>query len=152
MFARLKGINSKTKTLADGTVKTYWWAWKGGPPLKGEPGSPEFIASYNEAITQKVEPPPGTLLKLIRGYEESSEFDDLAPRTKRDYRQKLAVLEKEFGDFPVAALSDPGARGVFRNWRDKLAKRSKRQADYAWVVLARVLSVAKDRRDFSQPV
>src|SRR4051812_11123483 len=30
-------------------------------------------------------------------------------------------------------------------WRDKLALRSRRQADYAWTVLARVLSCAKDR-------
>jgi integrase len=149
VYTRLKGVNSKTKTLADGTVKTYWWAWKGGPPLTGEPGSREFIASYNEAIAKKVQPPAGSLLKLIREYEETSEFGDLAPRTKRDYRQKLALIEKEFGDFPIAALSDPGARGEFKDWRDKLAKRSKRQADYAWVVLARVLSVAKDRGKIS---
>lgn len=31
-------------------------------------------------------------------------------------------------------------------WRDGLAKRSRRQADYAWSVLARVLSWALDRR------
>jgi hypothetical protein len=34
---------------------------------------------------------------------------------------------------------------VFKGWRDELATRSKRQADYAWAVLARILSVAKDR-------
>ena len=46
MRVRLRGINSKRKKLADGSFKTYYWAWKGGPPLRGEPGSPEFIASY----------------------------------------------------------------------------------------------------------
>jgi hypothetical protein len=40
--------------LADGTRRTYWYAWKGGPPLRGEPGSPEFIASYNAAVAAKV--------------------------------------------------------------------------------------------------
>jgi hypothetical protein len=25
-------------------------AWKGGPPLQGSPGSPEFVASYNAAV------------------------------------------------------------------------------------------------------
>jgi integrase len=30
-------------------------------------------------------------------------------------------------------------------WRDKLAAKSRRQADYAWTVLARVLSWSKDR-------
>ena len=32
MRIRLKGINSITKKLADGTRRTYWYAWKGGPP------------------------------------------------------------------------------------------------------------------------
>ena len=54
MRVRLKGINSITKTLADGARRTYWYAWKGGPPLRGEPGTPEFIASYNEAAARKV--------------------------------------------------------------------------------------------------
>ena len=35
----LKGINSKRKRLTDGSFKTYYWAWKGGPPLRGEPGT-----------------------------------------------------------------------------------------------------------------
>jgi hypothetical protein len=40
---RLKGINHATKRLADGTVRTYWYAWRGGPLLKGEQGSPEIM-------------------------------------------------------------------------------------------------------------
>jgi hypothetical protein len=35
---RLKGINQVTKVLKDGTTVTYWYAWKGGPRLDGEPG------------------------------------------------------------------------------------------------------------------
>jgi integrase len=31
------------------------------------------------------------------------------------------------------------------DWRDRLAVKSRRQADYAWTVLARVLSWSKDR-------
>ena len=46
MRVRLKGINSKTKKLADGSLRTYWYAWKGGPALPGKPGDPEFIAAY----------------------------------------------------------------------------------------------------------
>jgi hypothetical protein len=41
MRVRLKGINSFTTRLADGTVKTYWYAWKGGPRIDAEPGTPE---------------------------------------------------------------------------------------------------------------
>jgi hypothetical protein len=27
--------------------------WKGGPALRGEPGTPQFHASYNEVVTKK---------------------------------------------------------------------------------------------------
>src|SRR5437764_1119981 len=65
MRIRLKGINSITKRLANGTTRTYWYAWKGGPPLSGEPGTPEFIASYNAAVAQKVAPPYLRLAMLL---------------------------------------------------------------------------------------
>jgi hypothetical protein len=52
MRLRLKGINSITKRLADGTRRTYWYTWKGGPPPRGEPGTPEFVPSYNEAVAR----------------------------------------------------------------------------------------------------
>ena len=58
MRIELKGINSVKKRLADGSVKTFYYAWKGGPPLRGEPGTPEFIASYNEAIAKRSRRPP----------------------------------------------------------------------------------------------
>src|SRR5262249_33660889 len=55
-------------------------------------------------------------------------------------------IEKDFGDFPLTALADRRTRGIFMAWRDKIAATSgRRQADYAWSVLARVLSWALDR-------
>ena len=145
MRLRLKGINSRRKLLADGTVRTYYWAWKGGPPLRGEPGSPEFIASYNEACARKITPPTGVLLSLTQGYQAADEFLRLGDRTKLDYVRQIKLVEAEFGDFPLSALSDRRTRGIFKYWRDRLALKSRRQADYAWVVLARVLSWALDR-------
>jgi hypothetical protein len=85
MRVRLKGINSKRKRLADGRYKTYWYAWKGGPALRGEPGSPEFHASYNEAVAQKIKPPTGILFGLLRQYQDSEDFRKLAASTRRSY-------------------------------------------------------------------
>jgi hypothetical protein len=69
---RLKGINSRRKKLADGSFKTYYWAWKGGPPLRGKAGSPEFIASYNETVAEKIVPPRGKLLSEARKFAYAS--------------------------------------------------------------------------------
>jgi hypothetical protein len=77
MRVRLKGINSVRKRLADGTTKTFWYAWKGGPPLRGEPGSPEFHASYNKAVATKVVPARGTLFSILQQYQGSEDFHGL---------------------------------------------------------------------------
>ena len=74
MRVRLKGIVSKRKRLADGSLKISDYAWKVGPPLRGEPGSPEFVASYNAAIAPKVTPPTGVSLALLFRFQESAEF------------------------------------------------------------------------------
>jgi integrase len=147
MRMRLKGVNCVTKRLADGTERTYWYAWKGGPPLRGKPGTPEFIASFNEAAAQKVAPPTGVLLALLFRFQESAEFQfRIEPRTRRDYIKQIKRIERAFGDFPIKALDDPRATSIFLEWRDKLAQTSLRQADYAYGTLARILSWAVKRR------
>ena len=147
MRVRLKGINSERKRLANGSYRTYWYAWKGGPALRGEPGTPEFIASYNEAVATKVAPRTGTLLTLLFRFQESAEFQfGISPRTRRDYIKQIERIEREFGDFPIRGLDDQRATSIFLEWRDRLAQTSLRQADYAYGTLARILSWALKRR------
>jgi integrase len=146
MRVRLKGINSIRKRLADGSFRTYHYAWKGGPPLRGEPGTPEFVNSCNEAAAKKVAPPTGVLLALLFRYQESADFQfGIAARTRRDYIKQIKRIEKAFGDFPIKALDDPRAKAKFLEWRDQLAQTSLRQADYAYATLARILSWAHER-------
>lgn len=113
--------------------------------MRGEPGTAEFIASFNEAVATKKVPPPGRLVALLCQFQESEDFRRLATETQRGYVKMIARIEKHFGDFPLAALSDRRTRGIFLEWRDKLALTSRRQADYAWTVFARILSWGVDR-------
>jgi integrase len=145
MHVRLKGIHSAIMRLADGTIRSYHYAWRGGPRLTGGPGSPEFIASYNEAVARKAALPDGVLLVILTKYQNSDAFRQLTERTRKDYAIQIKIIERAFGDLPVAALPDRRTRGIFMEWRDKLAERSRRQADYAWAVLALILSWALDR-------
>jgi hypothetical protein len=143
---RLKGVNFATKTLADGTLRTYWYAWRGGPQLRGKPGTPDYVASYNAAVATKAATPHGVILSVLQGYQASENFHGLADTTRRSYVPLIKRIEKDFGDFPLSALTDRRTRGVFMAWRDKIAASSgRRQADYAWSVLARVFSWALDR-------
>ncbi len=145
MRIRLKGINWTEKRLADGSMRTYYYAWRGGPKLPGKPGDAAFIAAYNAAIAEKAAPAEGVLQVIVDAYQQSEEFLRLADRTRRDYIGKIKLIEREYGDLPLAALSARGMRGEFLDWRDALAKSSHRQADYAWTVLARILSWALNR-------
>ena len=145
----LKGLHSTYATLADGTRVVYWYAWRGGPRLHGKPGSPEFMASYNAAVEQRIRAPEGTLQSLLDAYQQSQKFLKRRERTRADYVKQIKLIEVAFGDFPLKALSARETRGVFLDWRDKLALKSLRQADYAWTVLALILAWAKDRGKIS---
>jgi integrase len=145
MRIRLKNINSRRKKLADGTFKTYYWFGKGGPALPGEPGSVQFMHAYNEAVARKVVPPAGKLLSVLQAYQASEDFRGLSTRSRDDYIGKIKIIEEKFGSFPLSGLTEQRTRGIFKGWRDKLALKSRRQADYAYVVLARVLSWGLDQ-------
>lgn len=145
MRVHLKGINRITKRLADGQRVTYYYAWKGGPRLPGKPGSQEFIHAYNAALAQKVQPKSDTIQALLNKYQETPKWESLAARTRKDYIGHIRQIEAEFGDFPIAALTDRRARAAFLEWRDKLAIKSRRQADYVFATFASVLAWALDR-------
>src|SRR6478672_3320780 len=106
----LKGIHRVRYRLASGTYAIYYYAWRGGPRLIGEPGSPEFMRSYNEAVASRRLPPQGKLFTLITEFRASSEYLSLSDATKRAYTAYLRMIESEFGNMPIEALSDPQVR------------------------------------------
>jgi integrase len=79
-------------------------------------------------------------------YQASEDFKGLAHSTRRSYVPLITRIETAFGDFPLSALTDRRTRGIFMAWRDQIASTAgRRQADYAWTVLARVLSWGLNR-------
>jgi integrase len=142
---RLKGVASAKRKLPDGSTQTYYYAWRGGPRLMGEPGSPEFVDSFNKAVAGRASAPAksGTLAGLIRTYTASSDYPKSAS-SQRAYRTYLRLIEDRFGDMEMAALEDRRVRGIFKDWRDEM-KETPRKADYAWSVLTKLLNYAKDR-------
>jgi hypothetical protein len=130
MRVHLKGVHKVTVKLAGGTTATYFYAWRKGPRLVGEPGSPEFVASYYAAHQSRRESDRSRFRSIIAGYKASQDFHRLKPRTRTDYLQHIARIETEFGDLPLAALADARVTRDFLEWRDSMAH-SPRQADYA---------------------
>lgn len=144
----IRGLHHATARLASGERVTYWYAWKGGPRLPGQPGTAEFIAAYNAASASRKSEIRRTddLGWLLDKFQDSAAFTGLAEKTRVDYRRHLATIRAEFADMTIREIDARGARTLFLEWRDEIAeKRGTRTADYVFGVLARALSWAADR-------
>jgi integrase len=144
MRVDLKGIHKVRRKLADGSHRIHYYAWRGGPRLDGAPHSPEFLASFSAAHALRKKPTGDNIRTLIADFQASAPYLALSVRTRGDYDGYLSVIEAEFGEMPLAAMSDPRVRGIFLRWRDKRAS-NPRAADYGMTVLARLLAWGKDR-------
>jgi integrase len=139
MKVELRGI---AKVTAKG--RAYYYAWRGGPRLRGVPGSPEFHASYNEAIDSRRTPEPGRFKSLVTLYKASSDYKKLADTTRKNWAPWLDRIADYFGELRVAQFERPEKiRPVIRRWRNQWADKP-RTADYGLQVLSRVLSYAVD--------
>src|SRR5262245_21803902 len=145
--ANLKGIFPTYKTLRDGSRRTYWYHRATGLRLRGEPGSPGFIADLAAAEKLIRDRLAGTFNNLVRLFTLSTEFDTaLAQSTKIEYRRMLTKAEAEFGDMPIAALDDPLVRRDFMDWREKVARASgEREADNRLSAISAMLTWAIER-------
>jgi integrase len=146
---KLPGVATASKRLADGSVRKYYYAWRGGPMLKGDdgvplaPGDPQFFVAYTAAHAERTKPVTGTLFSLVAAFKASTEFTTLSDSSKKAYRRYLKMIEEEFGTMSLSVVQDRRARGKFKTWRATMAD-NPRTADYAWTTIARVLAVAKD--------
>jgi integrase len=133
----LKGI---AKVKARG--HTYWYAWRGGPRLRGEPGSPEFMASYNEAIEQRRTPDKSRFRFVVADYKASGDYRKLAESTRVQWGKWLDRIADHFGELSIAQFDrSEKIRPVIRKWRNQFLE-TPRTADYALQVLSRVVAHA----------
>jgi integrase len=136
---KLKGIHK-----AGGKKRPYWYAWRRGPRLRGEPGSPEFIASYFEAVASRHTPHPGYFRSVVVRYRGSAEYKSLATSTRREWGRWLDRIGEYFGALSTAQFDRPEKiRPVIRRWRNQWAA-TPRTADYALQVLSRVCAFGVD--------
>jgi integrase len=143
MRIKLKGVHAVHRRLAGGNLASYFYAWRGGPRLVGEPGSPEFIASYQAAYSNRRAPDRLSFRSIVIAYRASPEFGKLAKQTAANYSRYLSKIELAFADLPIAALDDPRVTRDFLDWRDSIGARSPSDADNAWKVLMRLISWAR---------
>lgn len=134
-----KGVWFAKKRLANGRVVRYGYLGRGpGTEALGLEGSPEFHARLAKALSKA--PEEGRVSFLIWRYLQSPEFAQRRPRTRADYRKHLDTIQAKFGTLSIRAMASPAICDHLYVWRDKMAERSPRQADYAVSVLAAMLA------------
>ncbi len=139
--AKIKGVNTVRKRLADGTVRTYHYHRATGAALPGKPGDPAFLAAMVEA--ERIAPKDvGNVNALIRDYLLSLTFERKAVSTQREYKRMLTELEAKFGKLPIRALESPRVRGVFLDYQEEIGRDRPREADNRLSVLSAVFSYA----------
>ena len=133
----LKGI---AKVKAKG--HTYYYAWRGGPRLRGEPGSPEFMASYNEAIEDRRTPDKSRFRFVVTDYKASASTRSWPTRRVRNGARGSTASPITSATFASRNSTGPEKiRPVIRRWRNQWAD-TPRTADYGLQVLSRVLAHA----------
>ncbi|WP_439395199.1 tyrosine-type recombinase/integrase [Bradyrhizobium sp. PMVTL-01] len=135
-------INLKGVATVRSKGRVYCYAWRGGPRLRGEPGSPEFIASYNEAVEQRRTLDKNRFRFVVTDYKASRDYKKLADSTRDQWSKWLDRIADHFGELRIAQFDRPEKiRPVIRRWRNQWAD-TPRTADYALQVLSRVLAHA----------
>ena len=150
MRAKISGVNTVRKRLADGSIQIYYYHRDTGKRLVGEPGSSSFLASYAKAEERSTERHEGSCAGLIRAFLTSPDFtNNLQSTTQKEYRRILTSIEAKFGRAPISAMADPRFSGDALAWRDEIASSKPREADNRMIVFGRLLSWAKKRHRIS---
>jgi hypothetical protein len=133
------------KGLATVTAKgrTYYYAWRGGPRVFGEPGSAEFVKSFLAAREALKTSDPSTVRSIVTSYR-AGPFLELAQTTRRVWAPWLDRIGQTFGKISTRLANHPEKfRPIIRDWRNQWVA-TPRAADTALQVLSAVLSHGVD--------
>jgi integrase len=139
VMVELKGLH-----VVKAKGHTYYYAWRGGPAVKGVPGTPAFQAAYNEAVANHRAPDQKKFRSAIYLYKASKDYQKLAESTRRNWSRWLDKINDHFGDLSIAQFGrTEKIRPLIIKWRAKYADKA-RTADYGMQVLSRVLAYCVD--------
>lgn len=146
MSPKIPGVNPVTRTLADGSRKTYYYHRATGKRLEGEPGSQEFqrdLARASSPIQRKRGGGP-PFASLVEDFLRSTEFHRCVATTRHGREVALRAAIARFDWMTVSDLGRRAIRDELFTWRDEM-RDLPRKADFYMATFARLLSWAYDR-------
>jgi integrase len=142
----IKGIHKVKMPLADGSIATYYYAWRGGPKMTAKPGTEAFLKEYaklKEKSSEKLPQTIETLIELFTGpdHAPNPDFISLAQTTQADYRHAFKLIRKEWPSLPVALTQQKGMKAEIRRWHRSFSA-NPRKADKLLFALSKIFSYA----------
>ncbi len=120
--------------------RTYTYAWRGGPRILSEPGSPEFIAELASLTSGRQTVDTTVMASLCAAWRGSDHWKkEISAKTRQNWTPWLDRIQEKFGATRIAAFDRPLIKVVIRKWRDQY-KDTPRSADVALEVLSRLLT------------
>src|ERR1700737_688814 len=120
----LKGVH---KVKAKG--RFYYYAWRGGPPIKDAegnylaPGDENFLTVYNDLVVETRSSDKTRFAWLVEKYKGSDEYKALADSTKRVWGPWLDKVKDHFGKLRISQFDRiEKIRPIIRKWRAKWSK------------------------------
>lgn len=142
----LKGIHKVKRKLADGTVRTHYYAWRGGPKIEAKPHTEAFaieFAKLKNFAEPRVVDTLETLIDRFTGPEEkrNADFLALAETTQTDHLYAFRLIKEHWPRLPVKLTQQKGMKGDIRKWHRSFAA-NPRKADKLLFSLSKVFSYA----------
>lgn len=122
--------------------RVYWYAWRNGPRLLSQPGSPAFLQELADALASRHAPDKSRMSGLIAQYRASPDFLDLAQSTRDLWHPHLDRIREHFGTLSIRQFDRPAIKPEIRRWHHA-KKGTPRAADTGLQALSRVLSFGR---------
>ncbi|MBN8241744.1 tyrosine-type recombinase/integrase [Nitratireductor aquimarinus] len=145
MLVRIKGVHKVKSKLADGTIKEYYYAWRGGPKMSSNPHTEEFALEYAKLKAEAAPRTVDTIETLVANFkgkdEKNPDWLALAETTRRDYEYAFKLILKEWPHMPVKLTQQKGMKASIRKWHRSFAS-NPRKADKLLFALSKLFSYA----------
>ncbi|OJU53007.1 MAG: hypothetical protein BGO02_06635 [Brevundimonas sp. 67-6] len=120
--------------------RTYTYAWRGGPRIHSEPGSPEFVAELASLTVGRQSLDASRMASLCAAWRGSDHWQkEISAKTRQNWSPWLDRIQEHFGKTSISAFDRPLIRVAIRKWRDQY-KATPRAADVGLETLSRLLS------------
>ncbi|MER8413914.1 tyrosine-type recombinase/integrase [Mesorhizobium sp. M1342] len=148
MLIKIRGIHKVKRRLADGSVRVYYYAWRGGPQMRQKPHTEAFAAEHarlreeEKAATRKVDTIE-TLIEYFTGPERARnpDFLALAETSQAAHLYAFKLIQKEWPSLPVKLTQGKGMKAEIRQWHRSFSA-NPRKADKLLFSLSKVFSYA----------